>query len=158
MRHWSLTTDSPERTRELGRRIGELSSPGTVLLLCGDLGAGKTCMTQGLARGLGVPAGEAVTSPTFTLMNHHRGRLDLFHFDLYRLADPEELRELGFEESLRGGGVTVVEWADRFDLGVEALRITLDYRGEGRRELLLEARGDLHEALLDELCRAWLSD
>ena len=91
MRDWRLQTASPAETRELGRMLGALISGPVTILLTGDLGAGKTCLVQGLARGLGVPVDEPVTSPTFTLMNLYQGRLALCHFDLYRLASAEEI-------------------------------------------------------------------
>ena len=106
-----ISTGSPEQTREIGRAIGEKSLAGDILLLTGELGAGKTCFIQGLAEGLGVPG--YVRSPTFVLTHQYSGRLTLFHLDLYRIDGPLEAWSLGLEEQLFGGGVCAVEWADR---------------------------------------------
>lgn len=156
MREWTVTTSSPSETRELGRLLGKTIEAPTAILLSGELGAGKTCFTQGLGTGLGIPAGEAVTSPSYTLMNHYCGRLDLFHFDLYRLSDPDELVDIDFDEYINGNGVTVVEWADRFPgLRAEGLQVGISY-GEGEsRKVLFRARGEYGEELLTHLARQW---
>lgn len=126
------------------------------MLLNGELGAGKTALTQGLARGLKVPADEPVCSPSYTLMNHHRGRLELYHFDLYRLASEDELFELGFDEYLYGDGVTVIEWADRIEnLTPCGLYLRLEYDGEEGRTATVTAKGDRYEELLRRLERGW---
>lgn len=103
-------TSSPEETQELAERLAPLLSAGDIITLGGELGAGKTCFTQGLARGLGVVG--RVQSPTFTLLRQHVGRLPLHHFDLYRL-DAQELAALGFEEIFYGNGITVIEWGEK---------------------------------------------
>ena len=109
------TTTSPEATFELARKFAAKLKPKDLLLLTGELGAGKTRFVQGLAAGLGVPAVTYVRSPSFILMNiYDGGRLPLYHFDFYRLHDVGELADLGLEEIVDGDGVTVVEWADRF--------------------------------------------
>lgn len=127
-----------------------------VLFLTGELGAGKTCFAQGLASGLGVAADEAVTSPSYTLMNHYRGRLDLYHFDLYRLVDPDDLLELGFDDYLGGDGVTVVEWADRFqDLSGGALRMEFSCPGPEVRLITFSAGAGEGESLLTRLTERW---
>jgi tRNA threonylcarbamoyladenosine biosynthesis protein TsaE len=107
----TLTSHSPEETDAAGARLAESLGPGDVVALTGELGAGKTCFTQGLARGLGVP-GRAV-SPTFVLINEYRGRLAVHHVDAYRTESLTELLDLGLEELFSGDGVTVVEWADK---------------------------------------------
>lgn len=105
----------PEETKKFGEEWARKLEPGSVLALVGDLGGGKTCFVQGLARGLGVPKETAVTSPTFVLIHEYLGgRLPLFHFDFYRLKKAEEARHLNLEEYFEGEGVCVVEWADRF--------------------------------------------
>src|SRR3954451_4316317 len=106
-----LVSESVERTRALGRALGELARAGDVVLLEGELGAGKTAFTQGIGSGLCVSA--TIYSPTFTILKEYEGRLPLYHFDLYRLDEPDELYELGFEDYFRGEGVCVVEWAER---------------------------------------------
>jgi tRNA threonylcarbamoyladenosine biosynthesis protein TsaE len=156
MRQWTVTTSSPDATRELGRALGECLTAPVVLFLQGELGAGKTCFTQGLANGLGVAADEAVTSPSYTLMNHYRGRLDLYHFDLYRLSEPDDLIELGFDDYLDGGGVTVVEWADRFpDLGGGALCLEFASPGPEERCITFSAEAGEGELLLARLIERW---
>ena len=109
----TTTTSSPAETAALGERLARAAAAGEVWALVGDLGAGKTHFVQGVAAGLGAPAG--VTSPTFTLVHEYTGgRLPLFHFDLYRLRSAEEALQLGWEEYLDAGGLVVVEWADKF--------------------------------------------
>jgi tRNA threonylcarbamoyladenosine biosynthesis protein TsaE len=137
----NFSTNSPDETRTLARALGERLRPGDVLLLHGDLGAGKTTFTQGLAEGLGVP--EPVTSPTFSLLHEFRGgRLPLFHFDPYRLGGAEEVAGIGFEEYLERGGVVVVEWAERLEwlTPTERLEVTLSGEDEAR-VITLEPRG-----------------
>lgn len=149
-------TASPAETQELGRLLGEIIDARAAILLSGELGAGKTCFTQGLGRGVGVPAEVAVTSPTYTLMNHYRGRLDLYHFDLYRLCDPDELVDIDFDEYICGDGVTVVEWADRFPgLKAEGIQVEISYGKDDNRTVLFRARGSHGEELLAHLARRW---
>ncbi len=109
----SIVTRSAEETFALGAAIGAVAPGGTILCLFGDLGSGKTKLTQGIASGLSVPAGYAVTSPTFTYVNEYPGRLPLFHIDLYRITSPEELLDLGWEEYMGADAVVAVEWAER---------------------------------------------
>ncbi|ALC17529.1 tRNA threonylcarbamoyl adenosine modification protein YjeE [Desulfuromonas soudanensis] len=152
MRTWSLTTACAAETRALGETLGALLTEHLIVGLWGDLGTGKTCLTQGLARGLGVPVEEPVTSPSYTLMNHYSGRLELHHFDLYRLAGPEDLVDLGFDEYLQGGGVVVVEWAERAPgIETEGLSIRLAHAGEEERRIDFVAEGRVAEALLARL-------
>lgn len=104
-------THSPEETRALGRLLGEKASSGELFCLNGDLGAGKTVFTKGFAEGLGVT--EDVVSPTFTILQiYESGRLPLYHFDVYRIGDIEEMDEIGYEDYFFGEGVTVIEWSD----------------------------------------------
>jgi tRNA threonylcarbamoyladenosine biosynthesis protein TsaE len=109
-----LISKSPKETFQIGRFIGEGLKGGDCIALTGELGAGKTCLTQGIANGLGVPDRYAVTSPTFTLINEYPGRkTTLIHMDVYRLTGSAELDEMGYEEYLHGGGVMVIEWAEK---------------------------------------------
>ena len=104
-------THSMEETRELGRQMGTAAGPGDVLTLSGDLGVGKTVFTKGFALGIGVT--EAVSSPTFTIVQeYHSGSLPLYHFDVYRIGDPEEMDEVGFDDYVYGDGVSLIEWAE----------------------------------------------
>lgn len=111
----ALRSASVEGTQRLGEVLGGLVLAGDLVLLEGDLGAGKTAFTQGIAKGLGIEG--IINSPTFTLLKEYAGRLPLYHFDLYRIEDPDELALLGFEEYFTGDGVSVVEWADRAEYG-----------------------------------------
>jgi len=111
MTRQTFVSRSPEETRALGEKLGAKLQPGAVIACIGELGAGKTCFLQGLARGLGVSS--AVTSPTFVLVNQYRGRLPVFHLDAYRTEALTEVLELGLEEMMHGDGVTVIEWADK---------------------------------------------
>lgn len=109
----SMITRSPEQTFALGAIIGAAAGPGTIICLFGDLGSGKTKLTQGIAAGLSVPDTYTVTSPTFTYVNEYPGRLPLYHIDLYRISSPDEMFDLGWEEYIWADGVVAVEWAER---------------------------------------------
>ena len=128
-------------TEKLGENIGQKVQPGTVIALIGDLGTGKTTLTKSIARGLGVT--ETVTSPTFNIIREYRsGRLPLYHFDVYRIGDPDEMFELGYEEYFYGDGICVVEWADIIEelLPEDAVVITID-RGASDEEREYEIEG-----------------
>jgi tRNA threonylcarbamoyladenosine biosynthesis protein TsaE len=153
---WSVHTAAPGETWELGRALGMALQEPALIRLSGELGAGKTCFVQGLARGLGVAKEEAVTSPTFTLMNHYHGRLDLYHFDLYRIAHADELIEMGMDEFLPGRGVAVVEWAERLSAGEAAtLSVHFEHAGEDVRGLTFASWDGAGERLLEQLRRWW---
>ena len=150
-----MQTFSAEETVALGRQIGRLLTPGTILGLCGDLGTGKTCLVKGIADGLGI-APETITSPTFTLVaEHYTGRVPLYHIDLYRLEGVED-EELGYEEYLFGRGVAAIEWFpflpnDVRDSLEEYLLIAVEY-GEGdRRTLTLTPHGERYERLVAQI-------
>ena len=120
-------SNSVAETEELGAQLAARQRPGDVVAYTGDLGAGKTAFTRGIARGLGIP--ERVTSPTFTIVNEYEGgRLPLFHFDLYRLGDPEELFDIGWEDYLARGGVCAVEWSENVAGALEDEPIRVDIR------------------------------
>ncbi|MDX1632812.1 MAG: tRNA (adenosine(37)-N6)-threonylcarbamoyltransferase complex ATPase subunit type 1 TsaE [Thermoanaerobaculia bacterium] len=131
MRRW--TTRTAEETRELGRRLARELEPDGILLLEGDLGAGKTVLVQGLGGGLGIPE-EQIQSPSYTLVRRHQGpERSLIHVDLYRL-EPEEALGLGLEEILESPGIKVFEWADRLPFALdEALRLRITRTREGER-------------------------
>lgn len=103
-------THSFEETVELGKKFGRILKPGDVVCLSGDLGTGKTAFTNGIAKELGIDS--YITSPTFTLVNEYQGKYPLYHFDVYRIADPEEMFDIGFEEYLNGEGITIIEWGE----------------------------------------------
>lgn len=124
-----VSSGTAEATREIGARLGQQARPGDIFAVCGDLGAGKTCLIQGVAAGLGVA--EPVTSPTFILIAEYAGRLPLYHVDLYRTDSLDEIRALGLEELLRGEGVTVIEWADKAEALLPAWTVRIRIRGVG---------------------------
>lgn len=128
----TVHTETADETRAVGKTIGEIASPGDVYLLTGPLGAGKTCLTQGIARGLGAPG--YARSPTFVLVTRYQGRLTIHHADLYRVDHPAEAWDLGLEDIVAAGeGVLIVEWADRAAeiFPPDALWIQLDYAADG---------------------------
>ena len=102
---------SPEETFEFGKRLGEAAKPGDVYALAGDLGVGKTVLAKGIAEGLGIT--DPIVSPTFTIVQiYENGRMPFYHFDVYRICDPEEMEEIGYEDYFYGNGLTMIEWAD----------------------------------------------
>jgi tRNA threonylcarbamoyladenosine biosynthesis protein TsaE len=132
---------SPEQTQQLGQRLGELVEAGDVLLLTGNLGSGKTCLTQGIAWGLGVK--EYALSPSFVLIREYNGRLPLFHIDFYRLDRIEEIADLGLDDYLYGKGICVVEWADK-GLSLmprECLLVDLSYLSDTERAITFKPKG-----------------
>jgi tRNA threonylcarbamoyladenosine biosynthesis protein TsaE len=134
----SLTfeTASEEETSAVGNQIAASIRPGSVILLYGELGAGKTAFVRGLARGLGASSDE-VTSPTFTLIQEHRGRTTLYHVDLYRL-DPREVDDLGLDELISAGGVVAIEWAERWERRPAGVHeVWIEHLGEERRGIAM---------------------
>ena len=131
-------TNSPEQTEAVGAALGKALPAGTILAYRGDLGAGKTAFTRGLARGLGVR--EIVTSPTYTIVNEYLGgRMPLFHFDMYRLGSSDELFDIGWEDYLERGGVCAVEWSENVDDAMEnAIYVTIYKTGENSRRIVIE--------------------
>ena len=162
-----ILSGGPGETQHIGQSIGELACPGDIFLLNGPLGAGKTCFTQGLAKGLGVTG--YVRSPTFVLVTQHQGRLRLFHVDLYRIDDPREAWDLGLDEQLFGEGVCVVEWAEKASdiFPPEGMRVELDYyrrgpddaalQSENRRALAFHGGPAHYRGVLEELAAKYPS-
>ncbi len=146
-----LISHSPEQTQKFGAGIGELCLPGDVFLLSGSLGAGKTCLTQGIAWGLGIK--EYAASPSFVVVRELYGRLPLYHIDLYRLDHIEEIAELGLDDYLYGKGVCVVEWAEKglSALPVEHLLIQISYLSDNERKLQLKPSGKRYLEILAQL-------
>ena len=158
MDSWHTQTGSPEETRRLGELLGRLAEAGLVVLLSGDLGAGKTCFAQGVARGLGVPSGAPVTSPSYSLMNIHQGRVPFYHFDLYRLSQVDDLTDLGYDEFSEGDGLTLVEWADRMtEVLAASLKVFIEPLAGQKRRFRFDAQDDRGRALLEQLDRHWPS-
>ena len=152
-----IISHSAEETQRLGVELGRLAKAGDVLLLVGELGAGKTCLTQGVAWGLGIDA--YTSSPTFVLIREYEGRLPLYHIDFYRLDRIEEIIDLGIDEYIYGSGLCVVEWAKKAlaVLPQEHLLIELQHLGQNERKLRLEAKGERYQELLSELKERWNS-
>ena len=135
-------TISPAETEAVGAKLAEQLKPGAVIAYRGDLGAGKTAFTRGLARGLGVA--EPVTSPTYTIVNEYlSGRLPVFHFDMYRLSSSEELFDIGWEDYLERGGVCAVEWSENVADALEnPITVTIEKTGEDSRRITVTG-GDI---------------
>lgn len=142
----TILTNSEEETSAAGERLAARLRPGDVVLLHGDLGAGKTAFVRGLAKGLGAPP-EEVSSPTFTLIQEYRGRVPLYHVDLYRLQ-PIEAADLGLDELMSRDGVVAVEWAERWnERPAAAWQLTFEHAGNDRRRILVkERRGNAEPA------------
>ena len=148
-----IVSRSPEETQALGQKLGEMATENDVLLLAGELGAGKTCLVQGLARGLGIR--EYTLSPSFVILRTYQGRLTLYHLDFYRLEEKEVL-DLGLEDYLSAGGITVVEWAERGRelWPQEYLLISLGFVSENQRRLRFEPHGTKYEERIEAL-KGW---
>ena len=131
-------TGSPEETEAVGAALGQVLTPGSVVAYRGDLGAGKTAFTRGLARGLGCT--DTVTSPTYTIVNEYlSGRIPLFHFDMYRLRSSDDLWDIGWEDYLERGGVCAVEWSENVADAMEnAVTVNLEKLGENTRRITIE--------------------
>lgn len=131
-------TNSPEETEAVGAALGKVLTPGTVLAYKGDLGAGKTAFTRGLARGLG--STDMVTSPTYTIVNEYlSGRMPLFHFDMYRLHNADDLFDIGWDDYLERGGVCAVEWSENVAEAMEdAILVSIEKHGENTRVITIE--------------------
>lgn len=151
MENFKVHTSSPEETMELAKRLGDLLEPSSVITLEGDLGAGKTHFTKGLAKGLEVK--RTVNSPTFTIIKEYKGRMPLYHMDVYRVCEADE--DLGFDEYFYGDGVTVVEWASLINeqLPAERLAIEIKHGGEDKREIVLNPKGERYILLCKELLK-----
>jgi tRNA threonylcarbamoyladenosine biosynthesis protein TsaE len=141
----SLELSSLARTETLGKILGMAAAPGDVITLAGPLGSGKTALTQAIARGLGVASEVYVTSPTFSLLHEYRGRIPLYHMDLFRLAGEEAIESLGFPEYFYGAGLTVIEWPERLGslMPAERLHVELAISGETSRSARLTGYGSL---------------
>ena len=141
-------TSSPVETEAIGEKLAAILAPGTVIAYRGDLGAGKTAFTRGLARGLGCK--DLVTSPTYTIVNEYLGgRIPLFHFDMYRLGSSDDLWDIGWEDYLDRGGICAVEWSENVDDAMEnAIYITIEKTGEESRCITIEGGIDLADLSL----------
>jgi tRNA threonylcarbamoyladenosine biosynthesis protein TsaE len=156
---FSVITSSTEQTEEVGRVLGTMLEAGDLVCLFGDLGAGKTHFSHGVAQGLQVQD-QYITSPTFTFVNEYQGRIPLYHIDLYRLKDPSELESIGFEEYIDSDGATVIEWAERAEeeLPDEKLNVYISDLSENSREIGFFAEGERYERLLVEFRKSIADD
>jgi tRNA threonylcarbamoyladenosine biosynthesis protein TsaE len=151
MERLEIISNNPLQTRQLGKNIGRLTTPGDILLLVGKLGAGKTCLTQGIAYGLDIE--EYISSPSFVLIREFSGRLPLYHIDLYRLDLPGEIATLGLDDYLFGRGVCVIEWAEK-GLNLmpsDFMLIRINYIDDIKRSFELEAKGTRYNKMIKEL-------
>ena len=144
----TFLTNAPQETEALGETLAKTLMPGTVIAYRGDLGAGKTAFTRGLARGLGYT--EPVTSPTYTIVNEYLGgRLPLFHFDMYRLRSSEDLWDIGWEDYLERGGVCAVEWSENVEEALESfILVNIEKTGDESRRITIEGGEDLADLSL----------
>ena len=144
------------QTAEFGRQLGNLAQPGDVICLNGDLGAGKTALTQKIAEGLDVPATSYVTSPSFAILQEYPGRIPLYHMDFYRLGDESEIADLGFEEYFYLSGLTVIEWSERGERFVpdHRLSVSLTIQPDLSRVAVLDFGTGTWKSRLAEFCRA----
>ena len=147
-------THSAEQTQKVGISIGKLAEPGDIFLLIGDLGAGKTCLTQGIAYGLDIQ--EYTLSPSFVIMRELHGRLPLYHMDFYRLENIAEISDLGLDDYLFGEGVCVIEWANKglTVLPEDHLLIGIDYLADNERSFVIEPRGERYIRMVQQLREA----
>lgn len=149
-----IRTHSAGQTVKTGAALGRILNRGDIICLTGDLGAGKTAFTGGLAAALGISG--YITSPTFTIVNEYKGRIPLYHFDVYRIADPEEMFEIGFEEYIDGNGVVVIEWAELIKDILPDERIWVDIRkdvksGADERIIRIEFTGERYRGYEEKL-------
>ena len=151
--NFTIITKSPEETKKLGKEVSKLVKPGDLLAFYGELGAGKTCFIQGISRGLKVK--DYVTSPTFTIINEYQGKIPIFHFDLFRLNNAEEILELSYKEYFYGEGLTVIEWAEKIEqfLPKEHLKIDIKFKDRYQRTISFIPQGDRFNNFLEELSR-----
>ena len=153
LRSVPIRSRSIKQTKSIGEKLGEVTEPGDLLLLIGDLGTGKTCLTQGIAIGLGIKS--SVRSPTFILVNEHYGRSTLFHIDLYRIENINEVEGMGLDEYVNSDGVCVVEWANKATSAFpkEHLRIDLQHIGEKSRKLTFTAYGSRYTRIIEAISK-----
>lgn len=146
-----IISDSEQKTCDLGYKLGTLLKKGDVVCLTGDLGAGKTALSKAVAKGLEVK--ECVTSPTFTIIHEYEGRLPLYHFDVYRIGEIEEMEDLGYEEYFYGEGVCLIEWASKIEelIPKEHLWIDIKRIDENTRELEIYGANNRFQEMIEEL-------
>ncbi len=149
----NIITESPDETKKLGEKLSKLVKPGDLFAFYGELGAGKTCLIQGISQGLGVQ--DYVTSPSFTIINEYKGKIPVYHFDLFRLNSSEEFLDLGYEEYFYGEGLTVIEWAEKIEIFLpnNHLKINIKFSNYYKRTISFFPQGDRFEIFLKELIK-----
>ena len=157
---WEVVTKNPDQTFRLGRVFGKMLPRASMVALIGDLGAGKTLLAKGIAKGLGVEDEREVSSPTFVLVNEYRGQIPVHHVDLYRLQDSVEVEEIGWEEFISGPGVTLVEWAEKVPdlLPEDRIEVYLHWVGAEERKLVFIGKGRAARDLVARLRKIWLEE
>jgi tRNA threonylcarbamoyladenosine biosynthesis protein TsaE len=147
-----IISRSEKHTLDIGKKIAANLVKGDIICLWGQLGSGKTVLAKGISSGLGIKKDEVI-SPTFVLMRCYAGRIPVYHFDLYRLSQPEDIINIGYEEFLFGDGISIIEWADRLMrlLPQEFLKIELRVSGENQRSFKFTAQGKRHKELLEKI-------
>jgi tRNA threonylcarbamoyladenosine biosynthesis protein TsaE len=150
---FTLMSRSAAQTRSLGKKLGSLLAGGELIGLAGELGSGKTCFVRGLAKGLNVDENTWLRSPTFTLINEYKGRVPIYHIDLYRVSDPAALATLELAEYLESDGVAVIEWFDYLprEEAPEHLRILFEHAGRSERKLTFTAQGESYLPIVEQL-------
>ena len=132
-------TQTPGETQNIGEEIGKQLRQGDLVALIGDLGTGKTCLTQGIARGVGVYSNQIVNSPSYTLINEYAGKIPIYHVDLYRLQNHDELLDLGLDEYMEGNGICIIEWAEKLgSLKISHTKIQITWLSEMTREIEIQ--------------------
>ncbi len=136
----TFKTETPAETQALGEKLGKTLKPGDVIALMGELGAGKTCLTQGIARGIGIAPGEIVCSPSYILINEYNGTVPIYHIDLYRLEGQTEIAELGLIEYIESNGICIIEWAERVEtaLPTDCVKINITWEDENSRQIIIQ--------------------
>ncbi|MBP1743145.1 MAG: uncharacterized protein H6Q58_123 [Firmicutes bacterium] len=147
----NFITNTVEETIEIGRRIGKSLKPGDIVCIDGDLGSGKTHLTKGIALGLGID--EHITSPTFNIVNEYEGRLKFYHFDVYRVNDPDEIAAIGFDEYIFSDAVSVIEWSDYISelIPDEHIQIRITKESETRRSISIQWFGKRYDYMKEVL-------
>jgi tRNA threonylcarbamoyladenosine biosynthesis protein TsaE len=148
----NIYLNGENETKEIGYKLGKMLDRGSVVCLVGDLGAGKTTMTQSLAKALEVD--DYITSPTFTIVNEYEGKIPMYHFDVYRIGSSDEMYDIGYDEYINGEGVCIIEWSNLIEdiLPDEYLKIELKYKDMGR-EMTLIPKGEKYEKIVEELIK-----
>ncbi len=151
-----VISNSAEETEDLGAKLAKLLKPGDNIALTGNLGSGKTTFTKGLARGLKIERPEYVNSPSFVLMKEYEGRVKLYHFDLYRLDNLEDIEYISMQEYLDGDGVVAIEWADKMKMLLPAqyLEISIDIRAEKKRKFTFKPYGKRYNNIVSRYIKS----